>query len=477
MDEMIKTNILERKNIVEKSHINAGGPIIIGDNNTMILGKSHDYGELLTQIKEVEMDLKDLPLDKIDSRLRKGKRLAELTKQKNDFEADVIRLAETFTKIEINTKRLRQAKEHFDEGSFREADAILKAEAMSHEQNSLLYAKERETRKLENTEKKLRNNSSEFLIKAQITATNYRSPTRFKDTCSYFEQAIKSHASFDNQFKYAKFLQDHNQFNKASQYYEQILKDFSDTLDPTNKARTLNNLGNLQSNNNELDKAEQSYSEALDIRRDLAKGNPQAFLPHLAETFNNLGNLQKNNNELDKAEQSYNEALGIYRTLAKENPQAYLPGVAITLNNLGNLQSNNNELDKAEQSYSEALDIRRDLAKNNPQAFLPDVAMTLNNMGNLQSNKNELDRAEESYSEALDIRRDLAKGNPQAFLPDLAMTLSNFSIFYLQNITDKEKSIGYAKETIKMLKRFAAETYMTQQYLNAAHQVLKAWES
>ncbi|VAV83825.1 TPR-repeat-containing protein? [hydrothermal vent metagenome] len=360
-----------------------GGDVHFGDI-TKIYGKSHDYQELVSQIKEVEMDIEDLPLDKIERRLEKGKRLAELTKKREDFEGDIIRLAETFTKIPINTERLRLAKEHFEEGRFREADVILKAEEMSHEQNSLLDARKHKTRELDKLEEDLKNNANEFLIKARITATDYNSPTRFEDSCKYFEQAIRSQADLDNLFNYAKFLQGHNQFNKASFYYQKILEDFGETLTPANKATTLNNLGNLQSDRNELNKAEESYNEALDTYRKLAEDNPQAFLPNVASTLNNLGNLQSDKNELDKAEDSYNETLGIRRKLAIDHPQAYLP--------------------------------------------------------------------------------------------DLAMTLRNLSIFYLQISPDNKKSIRYAKETIETLKSFATETYMTQQYLERAQEILKYWK-
>jgi len=36
-----------------------------------------------------------------------------------------------------------------------------------------------------------------------------------------------------------------------------------------------------------------TYTKALQIRRDLAKANPQAYLPKVARTLNNLGFLYK----------------------------------------------------------------------------------------------------------------------------------------------------------------------------------------
>jgi tetratricopeptide (TPR) repeat protein len=75
---------------------------------------------------------------------------------------------------------------------------------------------------------------------------------------------------------------------------------------------TLNNLGNLYSNTGRLEKTEQAYSEALDIRRRLATANP-GFLPDLGMTLNNLGVLYSETGRMDQAEQAYSEALDIYK--------------------------------------------------------------------------------------------------------------------------------------------------------------------
>ena len=226
-----------------------------------------------------------------------------------------------------------------------------------------------------------------------------------------------------------------NRLDNAGEAYQEAL-DIRRTLAKENPqaflpavATTLNNLGILHSDKNEFAPALEAYQEALDIRRTLAKENPQAFLPYVATTLNSLGNLQRAKNEFALALEAYQEALDIRRTSAKENPQAFLPDVATTLNNLGILLSNKNEFAAALEAYQEALDIRRTLAKENPQAFLPDVAVTLNNLAVLHSDKNEFAPALEAYQEALDIRRTLAKENPQAFLPDVATTLNNLGNF------------------------------------------------
>ena len=82
---------------------------------------------------------------------------------------------------------------------------------------------------------------------------------------------------------------------------------------------------------NKLKQAQDYYEEALEIRRELAKQNPEAYKPYVAMTLNDLGALLKNTNKLKQARGYYEEALEIYRDLAKQNPETYKPNVAMTL--------------------------------------------------------------------------------------------------------------------------------------------------
>ena len=71
---------------------------------------------------------------------------------------------------------------------------------------------------------------------------------------------------------------------------------------------------------------------------------------------------------MKEAEAAFQEALEIYRQLAKGNPAGYQPDVAVTLIELGNLYLATQRMKEAEATYLEALDIRRQLATTNPAA-------------------------------------------------------------------------------------------------------------
>ena len=228
-------------------------------------------------------------------------------------------------------------------------------------------------------------------------------------------------------------LDDINHFIKAESYYQEALK----ILCPQKKnedntygiATTYNNLAELYRKTNEPEKAENGYHEALKRYYQLAKNNPNLFLPCIATTLNNIGIIYYDNKNYQEAEEKYNNALSIHRELSQQGSYD-LTNLAITLNNLANLHKVNKQPDKAKEEYVEALTIYQKLYKDNNNV-LPDYANTLNNLATLHSDSNQLDKAEEEYNEALSIRRKLADKNPDAFLPDVAATLFNLALLHL----------------------------------------------
>jgi tetratricopeptide (TPR) repeat protein len=250
----------------------------------------------------------------------------EVQKKLDDLKSEVIRLAETFTKISLNTERLRVARQYFEASDYPAARAILDAEQMGSELDALLQQKEQLQQQQAKNEANLLDKANEFLILARLTAIDFTLPDRFKKTIEYFEQSLKAAHTEENTLAYAYFLQKHNQFKAASPWYE----------------------------------------EALVLYLTLAQQNPAAYLPYLATTLNNLGLLYGDTQRLEEAEQAYQEAVQTYRDLAQQNPAAYLPDVAMTLNNLGLLYGDTQRLEEAEQAYQEAVQIRRTLAQQNP---------------------------------------------------------------------------------------------------------------
>jgi len=529
--------ITNSKNVVAGSSMDAGGSIIIGDGNTVFnLKEAADYKNLVAQIQALDADFErtrskfeKYPDDEDFQQdlLRIDEQRSSKQKELENLKQEVLKLAEQFARIPLNTERLQKAREHFDKGEFKETRAVLDSEMMGKELDALLRQKEKLQEATAINSRDLEDKANEYLILARLTAINFDLPDRFEKTKTYFEESLRAERNAENAFAYAKFLQEHNQHQEATPLYEEALKIYRSLAQVNPQtylpdvAITLNNLANLHSAKNEQDQAESGYEEALKIRRSLAEVNPQTYLPDVALTLNNLAALHYTKNEQDQAEAEFEEALKIYRPLAEVNPQAYLPYVAGILNNLGLLHSVKNEQDQAEAEFEEALKIRRSLAEVNPQTYLPDVATTLNNLaalhwakneqdqaeaefeealkirrplaqvnaqtylpyvagilnnlGLLHSAKNEQDQAEAEYEEALKIYRSLAQVNPQTYLPDVAMTAINMGIFFQKNIPDKEKSIAYCKEALRAALPFLKYLPAVQNDATKAIRVIRAW--
>ncbi|MCC7471874.1 tetratricopeptide repeat protein [Candidatus Nomurabacteria bacterium] len=444
---MAETHLENVHNAIVGSTVTTeGGDVLVNGHKVTNYFYSSQYQDLKTQADELQEHF-DKTLDKTkkypddedfkaDLLKLSGKR-NEIRKKLKELKQEVIRLAETFTNIPINSERLKLARQHFEAGNFSAARAILDADAeqMGNELDALLHREEHLQQQQAQVQALRLDKANEFLILARLTALNFDVPDRFDKTIEYFEQSLKATHTLENTFEYAYFLHTHNQFNTAQPWYE----------------------------------------ESLAIHRRLAGANPDTYLPDVAMTLNNLGNLYRDRHDVAAAQAAYDEAFHIYRRLAAANPDTYLPKVATTLNNLGNLYSDRHDVAAAQAAYDEALHIRRRLADANPDTYLPDLAMTLNNLAVLYSDRHDLAAAQAAYDEALDIRRRLARTNPETYLPKFSGTAVNLSIFYLQNLPDRDKSLAHAGEALAAAWPFVEVLPACLEHARAILQIVEAW--
>lgn len=134
-------------------------------NITQQFAKSVKYQELISQLKILQDLLSYIPESEIEKRLSVGNQINEIESIIENFEQDVLALAETFNRIETNTERLIQAKKFFDKGDFDKSRSVL--------ENEIEQIKDEQVKLLEQHEKyekeilpKLKQNSEEFLILA-----------------------------------------------------------------------------------------------------------------------------------------------------------------------------------------------------------------------------------------------------------------------------------------------------------------------
>ncbi len=220
------------------------------------------------------------------------------------------------------------------------------------------------------------------------------------------------------------------------------------------RARLLNNLGNALSDLGRREEALAATKEAVEIRRELARKNPDAFLPYLAGSLNNLGSDLSDLGRREEALAATEEAVEKYRQLARKNPDAFLPDLAMSLNNLGAMLSGLGRREEALAATREAVEKYRQLARKNPDAFLPDLAMSLNNLGNRLSDLGRREEALEATEEAVEKYRQLARKNPDAFLPDLAGSLNNLGN-RLSGLGRREEALAATEEAVKIRRELA----------------------
>jgi hypothetical protein len=102
--------------------------VVTGDVNFY---RSADYQALQAELEKAQQHVKSYP---DDPNFRQE--LKETLQKIEDFKRDVLKLADDFNKIPINTERLRLAKQYFGAGDYKAARAILDAESIGRDQDT-----------------------------------------------------------------------------------------------------------------------------------------------------------------------------------------------------------------------------------------------------------------------------------------------------------------------------------------------------
>jgi tetratricopeptide (TPR) repeat protein/nucleoside phosphorylase len=215
------------------------------------------------------------------------------------------------------------------------------------------------------------------------------------------------------------------------------------------RARHQNNLGASLSRLGRREEALKATLEAVELRRALSEGNPDAFQPNLAGSLNNLGVMLSALGRREDALKATQEAVKVFQALSERNPDAFQPDFAMSLNNLGNSLSELGRREDALEATQEAVKVYRLLSERNPDAFQPDLAMSLNNLGIRFSKLGRQEDALKATQEAVELRRALSKRNPDAFQLDLAMSLDNLGN-RLSGLGRSEEALKATQEAVKM---------------------------
>lgn len=308
-----KTEYLSQKETLERQ---------IQAKDDLIAAKDEERNELITENlrQSTEINALQARLDIAE------KALAELQEKYKDID---------FSK---QTETYKKAYDFILVGNVQAADDLL----------SEVYFAEREAKIAEQTKEFYRPLAQEYILKAQTLTANFK----WEEAEDYYKKATEKCPDAEFWSAYAYFLQELNQFDKATEYYEQALAQRREENDEPKIATILYNLANLQRITQQLVLAETNYKEALEIFRKVEKES-SALMYLIKSTL---------------AQENYNESLKILKKLEIDKGVVSIIQIAETLNNLAILQIDTQQFALAETNYQEALDIRRKLTKENPAA-------------------------------------------------------------------------------------------------------------
>jgi tetratricopeptide (TPR) repeat protein len=410
-------------------------------NITQVLAQSYQYKDLVEQIELHKKLLSLTPENQIDERLKISTKVNSLELQIEQFKKDVLRLAEQFERIEVNTDRLKRAKECFDKGEIAEARAIFEAEseAMQNDQERLLAKRNEYEEKIL---PKLKNSADEYLLSALLSITDYENPNRYRETIEKFELSIKSLETKENLFQYATLLMLLSHLQEAENIYERFLKKFSNELVGEEVVNVNTNLGLVYFQHHDLANAEKFLTQAYELLNQKDAPSMPNYKYNLAAATGNLAVLFQYQEKVDEAYQKYNDSIKLFESLAAEDNLKFTPTLVDMQNNLGFLLTllftkyhSENKIDEAEEKFNQASELFK-TAMNNIIEFEQKNKLTLplhsiNNLlnnGNLMLEKSEFAKAEEEYDYALKVIETFTMENPQSYLPKKAVILNSLGV-------------------------------------------------
>ncbi len=198
---------------------------------------------------------------------------SDLAQKKTQLEESEKRFSEIF--LENNGKNFSgseeiypKALEALSKGNKKEALQILERNKMIEQKNKLEKEKEQQ--------------AESWLLRADLLKNENNWGNELNEC---YDLAAEIFPDWGNNLTAANHYKFINVFKKADHYYQICLQKENSDYE---RASTLNNLANLQRAKNEFSKAEQSYEEALEIRRKLAEENPQTYLPDVGMTLINM---------------------------------------------------------------------------------------------------------------------------------------------------------------------------------------------
>lgn len=174
------------------------------------------------------------------------------------------------------------------------------------------------------------------------------------------------------------------------------------TSDPAEKkfykfhyARALNNLGYIESDLGDLNKAVEHYKASLNIREEIGDKSG------VAACLNNIGNSYEFRGDYETALDYYHKSIKIKEEVGNKE------GIASSLNNIASIYQRIGKTDLALENFNKSLKIRREIKNKDA------IAISLNNLGGFYDAVGNIPKAIEAFSESLKICEEIQDKNGQ----------------------------------------------------------------
>jgi tetratricopeptide (TPR) repeat protein len=409
----------------------------IAKANVINFNNFNEYVFLTKEINNLKQDLKSIK--DIQRRKKQEEVLIEKYKRKEYFKKEVIHLYEIFNMIELNTERLRLAKECFDKGEIKQADAILISEQLENDQTKLLELNKQKKDELEKLNSDLRNNAIEFYIKAQTSVLNDETSDKFLLVCSFFENSLKSYFLPQVSLSYASFLREYKHLKESAIYFSKTLEHIN-FFDGEELAFAFMELGLFCKEFKELDLAEELFEKAINQYANSDKNAKKMF-----ECKDYLASIYFSKKNYIYAEKTYLEVLDYWSSEVNGKPEFEI-NFAITLQNIALIHVVLDKYDVAEKELVKCLDVFSRYIKNDVKqydSYSPPVLLLL---GKIALTRKDFKRAGEYFIKSLSLITDLICNNSDLYLGNYAFYLyliANY-LLDLSLLSESEFAIKYA---------------------------------
>lgn len=251
----------------------------------------------------------------------------------------------------------------------------------------------------------------------------------------YYKLAIYNIESIPILMEYANFLYEQRNFEKAIDWYNQILKR---NTSPFITANINNILGSIYFIKEEYSKAEELYYSAIDTYDSIIPKDYYLYSPSKAETLINLAILYKSTRNFNEALSPFNEALEINREFSSIYPDKYLSSYAINLMNLASLHNELRNDSISVDYYLEAIMLFDSLSQFKQDEYKSHKATSLNNLGLIYYKNQKYQEAIEAMNASCTLYEQLSMDYPKQYL--------------LQLTTIKLNLASISKETVDLSK-------------------------